>query len=88
MVKGLEPLLVDPGVLVGVQTVSTVSFTVFQFLQCSSDDVVGRICLNGDGQRRPTAKAGRLSKWAKHSPFFGRRRGIGGRSVKVVIPGN
>ena len=50
VVKGLEPLLVNPGVLGGVQTMSTVSFAVFGFPKAPLDDVVGGICRNTDGR--------------------------------------
>lgn len=86
MVKGLEPLLVNPGVLGRVQTKSAVSLVLLLFLQNPLDGMVGRICRNAGRRPRSATRAGRFA--TGHSPFLSGRRGVRGRPIEMVVPGN
>lgn len=71
VVKGLEPLLVNPGVRSRVQTMSTVSFAVFLALQSALDSVVGRICRNAGGRPRSTTEGRPTMDGATHPSSAG-----------------
>jgi len=87
VIKGLEPLLVNPGIVSGVQTM------VDSKLRDHAVPPVlprqrGWPNMPQHGRAASDHSKGRAGVLAEHSPFLGGRRGVGGRSIEMVVPGN
>ena len=95
VIEGLEPLLVNPGVLRGVQTAQKEDLSALDgsrrklALVAHTSSAYQPSCIRTRGRRRRQGRR-RVSQavGAVNSPFLGRRHCVCGRAVLMVVPGH